>query len=483
MVFALIGLVALFTLYIHNLATNPPGFSLDESSIAYNAYTISQSGRDEHGEFLPLYFRAFGEYKNPTYIYLLSLIFKITGPGNLVARYLSASLMFLSALVMGLLAWRISGRQSAGLIIGFTALVMPWLFEIGRLVFEVALYPLVLGLFLLALYRAHSRAIWALGDVTRLAAALALLTYTYSIGRLLAPLLALGLIFFLTRKNYSKIITTWMIYGVTLIPLLVFNARHPGVLTRRFYAFSYIGPQSQIVDIVGDFIIHFVSNLDFSRWVLTGDPILRHHIGGTGSLLIAALLLAITGCGLIIARERNNPWWRFILYGTVISLVPASLMDDVLHSLRLIGFPVFLLILMIPAVQFLVEKGEKKIIWQMVLTTLLALTLVQAAHFQIRFHRDGVRRIKDFDADYPEVFKAAIALPDRPIYLLDSPHNSYIQAYWNGALRGIGTDAFIRLETEQFPPPGVLVIGAPLNDQIDRMILERTDFSAYYTLK
>ena len=37
-------------LYFEGLRHNPPGFHLDESSIAYNAHTISQTGRGEYGE-------------------------------------------------------------------------------------------------------------------------------------------------------------------------------------------------------------------------------------------------------------------------------------------------------------------------------------------------------------------------------------------------------------------------------------------------
>ena len=67
-------------LYFEGLRHNPPGFHLDESSIAYNAHTISQTGRDEYGEAWPLYFRAFGEFKNPVLIYLLAALFRLTGP-------------------------------------------------------------------------------------------------------------------------------------------------------------------------------------------------------------------------------------------------------------------------------------------------------------------------------------------------------------------------------------------------------------------
>src|SRR6266446_382237 len=77
-------------LYTYEVTRNPAGFFVDESSIAYNAYTISQSGQDEFGNSWPLYFRAFGDYKNPIYIYLLAVLFKLTGPSILTARLLCA---------------------------------------------------------------------------------------------------------------------------------------------------------------------------------------------------------------------------------------------------------------------------------------------------------------------------------------------------------------------------------------------------------
>src|SRR5690348_2317733 len=86
-------LLLLFALsYFYQVPQNPPGFYIDESSIAYNAYTIASTGRDEYGESWPLYFRAFGEYKNPVYIYLLAFLFSLFGPSILVARLLSAGL-------------------------------------------------------------------------------------------------------------------------------------------------------------------------------------------------------------------------------------------------------------------------------------------------------------------------------------------------------------------------------------------------------
>src|SRR5437868_15013689 len=107
-------------LYFGGLRHNPPGFHLDESSIAYNAHTVSQTGRDEHGEAWPLYFRAFGEFKNPVLIYLLAALFRLTGPSILAARVLSATAGLAAAALLGLLAARSTRSRAAGL------------FEIGR---------------------------------------------------------------------------------------------------------------------------------------------------------------------------------------------------------------------------------------------------------------------------------------------------------------------------------------------------------------
>ncbi len=68
----------------------PNGFYSDEASIGYNAYSILKTGKDEHGMLLPLYFKAFGEYKNPVYIYSAIPFIKIFGLNEFAVRLTSA---------------------------------------------------------------------------------------------------------------------------------------------------------------------------------------------------------------------------------------------------------------------------------------------------------------------------------------------------------------------------------------------------------
>src|SRR5438046_8812257 len=51
-----LGFVLLFLFYVDGLAANPPGFYVDESAIAYNAYCIAKTGKNEFGTRLPLFF-------------------------------------------------------------------------------------------------------------------------------------------------------------------------------------------------------------------------------------------------------------------------------------------------------------------------------------------------------------------------------------------------------------------------------------------
>src|ERR1043165_10125530 len=129
-------LAASLASYLAGQQSNPPGFYLDECSIGFNALQIARHGVDEHGVAFPLFFEAFGEYKNPVYIYLLAAVFEATGPSNLVARRLSALLGWLACVAIGWLAWRTSRSRGVAAAAFLLAIFTPMIFEMSRLAFE-----------------------------------------------------------------------------------------------------------------------------------------------------------------------------------------------------------------------------------------------------------------------------------------------------------------------------------------------------------
>jgi hypothetical protein len=458
-----IMLVCGATLYTYRLTRNPAGFFVDESSVAYNAYTISQNGVDEFGNSWPLFFRAFGDYKNPVHIYLLAALFKLTGPSILTARLLGAVAGVVTALLLGLLATRVSRRRDVGLFVAISALLTPWLFELSRVAFEVALYPLAVTLFLLSVQRAATKAKWTWFDVGCLTSTLVLLTYTYSIGRLLAPLLALGLVIFATRARWSGILRTWAVYILTLVPMIAFQHRHADALTGRFKLISYIKPESSVTEIGWEFIKHYVASLNPVKLLVSGDPNIYQvaHVSGTPAMLAATMLLAIVGGWLVLRQTPDNAWWRFILYGLSASIVPASFTADYFHMLRLAALPVLLLVLAVPAFARLCEISERRREVRVLLVLVMFLTLGQGVLFQWQYHSSAASpwRRHLFDADYPQkIFDRAIRNGNRPIYLADAMTTPYIQAYWYATLKGIPLSEFVRLGPDASPPASALVI-------------------------
>lgn len=476
---ALLVVVVLFFLYINGLSKNPPGFYVDESGVAYNAYLIAHTGAGESGVRFPLFFQfytgGFTQWANPTQIYLLSILFFFIKPGILAARIFSAAWVLGACLLLGLLARRISGRRSIGIIVGALALLTPWLFEVSRLVLETFFYPMAVVLFLLAIHYAQRKERWGWPNVLALAATLALLTYTYSIGRLLGMLMAFGLLVFATNyERFIGVLKTWAAYVVTLIPLFIFQSRHPGVLTQRFYLISYIKPESKWSEIIPMFTRRYVADFSLVSLLFDGDGNPRHHVPGSlGSFLIGAFILVVIGLVVVIVRHWRDPWWRFVIYGTLVSVIPGSLTGDQFHTLRMIPYPVFLLVLMIPALEFLLERQIlirseddasrtlSQLARRLILAVLLLAAALQAAYFQKVFRRDGPQRDFYFDVDYKIVYDEAFKQPNKPVYLLDGANGPvYMDGLWYAAVEGRNRADLIHLEEGTLAPAGTVVISS-----------------------
>ena len=191
--------------YFARVGRNPSGFFIDEASIAYNAHTIAQQGTDEHGQHFPLYFRAFGEYKSPVYIYALAALFRISGPSVFVARLLSAILGLSAAILLGLLAAQMTNRRATGLIVFIAAGLTPWLFEISRLVFEVTLLPVLLSLFLLILYGASKRDEWSWQIAAGLGVLLGLIDRCFQRGKIFSSILEQGDVIVAQKLNHAEL--------------------------------------------------------------------------------------------------------------------------------------------------------------------------------------------------------------------------------------------------------------------------------------
>jgi hypothetical protein len=491
------ALVLLFSLYTWGISQNPRGFYLDESVTAYNAYLVSRTGAGEFGPRFPVLFQQYAvsnpTYINPLTIYLMAIVFRFVHPSIPVARSFATFWMFATSLLLGMLAKRISRQRKIGIIVAGTALLTPWLFEIGRLVWDAHFSAFTVVLFLLAAYRLQSKETWKWQDIAMVAGSLAVITYGYLSGRLLAQLFALGLLLFATTwRRLLGVVKIWVAYGFTLVPLILFNRSHAGVLTKRLWEVSYIrpgAPWKEIKDMAYEFVRRYLEDQSLSPLLLMGDPYTRHHpLGSGGVILFATFVLAMIGLGLIIARCWREPWWRFVLYGLAASILPGAITNWPFHQLRLMGYAVFLLVLTVPALEWLLARVEPKqsacgtseeshsrephrtavvghglsrAIRLGILGILLAATVVQAIDFQVTFRREGPKREYEFDFPYKALYDAAVAQPQRPIYLENGYWGpAYINAYWYATVERRPISEFVRLPDGAKPPSGAVVISS-----------------------
>ena len=197
------------------------------------------------------------------------------------------------------------------------------------------------ALFLLASKGASEKSRWSWADASLLAATLALVTYTYSTGRLTGPLLALGLLLFAGRAGVASVLRAWLLYALALAPLFVFHLRHPGALTGRFNLITYATPKATAWEVAREFVKHFFGNLNPWPMLVTGDPNPNQiaSLYNVGLVLATTFLLTAAGAFVAAATPRARAFWRFVFYGLAASLVPASLTNEYFHMLRLSALP------------------------------------------------------------------------------------------------------------------------------------------------
>jgi hypothetical protein len=448
------GLLAIAIVFLNVSPKNPPGFYRDETAIAYNAYTLGTSGKDEYGASFPLFIKSFGDYKSPLYVYLLAGVFAVTGPSAHVARDFSAVLGLAAVLMLTYLAYALTRRVPLALAVGFLAGLSPYLFEISRLVFEVALEPLLIAAFLLVLHRASS-GVWRRRQSVGLALLLGAMFYTYQAGRVFAPLFAIGVALFFWRGRRRQLAELSGLFVALLVPFGIYWEIHPGALSERYETVTWLHGLAWW-QIVARFPGHYFANINLWDWAVHGDSVERHHVPGDGSLFFVEIGLALAGVAIVLLRRRSDAWWRFVLYALLVSPAAAALTIGSTQSLRLIVLPLVLPLLAIPALQALAGlPGLQRLAFG---GAILLVFAIEAIHWQTVFHRNGPGRQDYFEAQIQPVIAAAFQ-HGGTVYTSRDFHAGYIDTLFFGAVAGRSRSSIVALPEGVKYPPGVLVVG------------------------
>lgn len=210
------------TLRIYGLDKRPVGFTWDEAALGYNAYSLLKTGKDEHGQALPIVFKSFGDYKPGLYIYLTTSTVKLFGLNEMATRLPSA--------IMGTLLILVIYFWAKNLYAPFLLTVNPWALQFSRGAWEanafVFLATLGSVLFIKKRY-------WLSGLF------FGLTFWTYQGAKMFTPLMIISL-FLIYRKSFNIKKTIWGLITlfVFLIPIIIGLPTQSGRL-KVFNVFSY----------------------------------------------------------------------------------------------------------------------------------------------------------------------------------------------------------------------------------------------------
>jgi 4-amino-4-deoxy-L-arabinose transferase-like glycosyltransferase len=423
---AALAVGGVIALHLVALGTSPPGLYVDEASVGYNAWAVAHTAHDEHGHLLPFYFEAFGEYKNPVYIYALAPLTLVLPLTPYVVRLPAALFGLLACAMLALFARVVTGSRTAAVLTFLVAGVTPWLTQESRLGFEVVSMLALLCVMLWCLSRAVATDSWRWYAAA--GAALGLSTFAYSTGRAftLALILALGLAFGVGARSRA--------WGASLVaPVLAllvlagYNSAHAGAITARFNSISIGFDNPALPTLVQRFADNYIQYWSVPFLFTHGDANPRHNTGFGGMLLVTTVPLLLAGM-LVCLRRIREPLPRFLVIGALLAPIPAALTaEGTPHSLRAAVMLPFLLAFMAYGLGALLPLLRTR---RLAAAVLAAAVLVETGGYVVdMFTAYPSRALTAFDTgEAPAVQRAVELAAGHEVYVSSSLEGASIQS-------------------------------------------------------
>lgn len=416
--FCLCLLIVLFFFFrFSELDIVPGGFFTDESSIALNALSILRNGTDEHEMSFPLYFKAFGDYKNPVYIYSQSIVFWLFGASRLTAR-LTSALWGLASILAFVVFLKVSRqRRPVALVSLLVLLSSPWSFQLSRTVFEIAALPfflIVCAVFVVLLeneFTSVNKKInlchlvkdylargdnhqfktlvwwWLLG----FALFAGISFYTYTAARLLAPIMLFSLMLIFRKKCKSiHILFLIVIFFLLFLPVIFWEIANPGVMLARYKVVGLQYYTSSFSEFVLQFLANYISHFSPEFLFNHGDGNLRHSTNWHSVFLWSTIPFLLAGIYSTIKTPTLFKTWLVMVI--VLAPIPAALSVNAPHTLRSIGFLVYLVLLMSVGVGVLYKQINNVVIFYTITLVTLgieSILFLNHYHSQYKFTNDS----------------------------------------------------------------------------------------------
>jgi 4-amino-4-deoxy-L-arabinose transferase-like glycosyltransferase len=363
----LLGIILLAAfLRLYKLSTYP-ALNADEAAIGYNAYSLLETGRDEHGNSWPIHFKSFNDYKPGLYIYLAMPFVKVLGLNEWSVRLPNALLGTASVFLIYLLVNKLlksqlfesnqkNGLENVALITSFLLAISPWHLHFSRGGWEAntATFFIMLGIYLFMKFVDNYKKSVLIFSVISFVLSL----HTYHSARIVTPLIVFGLLINY-QKEIRKSIKPLMIsllLGIILLTPLVRDFTKGEIISRATGVglFADVGPiektNEQRMEHKGTFsiILHNkVVNYGLAflkNWgahyhglflFISGDVIQRNAVPETGQMYLFEIITVLVGLYFIFKNYKlSNKAINVLIWWLIIAPIPAALTFQSPHALR-----------------------------------------------------------------------------------------------------------------------------------------------------
>lgn len=405
--YLLVILIISFIIRFYLVDKIPPHLTPDEAALGYNAYSILLTGKDEHGQFLPIVFKSFGDYKPGLYVYLLVPSIALFGLSELSVRMPSVIMGTLSVFLIYLVTKNIFKSRFLPYATAIFACFNPWLIYFSRGAWEVN-FALTLTLsgvyfFILSIKKRKMHLLLS-------AALFGLSILAYQGAKLSTAIvvLILSAIYFKELINLPKkiIFSSALVGLIVILPILSSLFTGQSGRLEVFSIFSYPRPKeyiqqmlSQNNESIGDLNYYLFHNepYNFLRGILgryfnhfsgrflffEGDfsnP--RHTSVYQGVLLISDIIFILIGFIFIVNKfSLHKKGFLFILAWLFLSPIPSVLSRDQVHAVRALNMAIPIVFISAFGFYFIYQKifdisKNKHINFRYILYILISVPLI-----------------------------------------------------------------------------------------------------------
>lgn len=411
----LIILLVASVLRLWNLGNIPPHLRNDEAALGYSAYSILNTGKDEYGEFLPIIFQSFGDWKMGLYVYLTVPFVAILGLSEVAVRLPSALAGIAAVFFMYGVSLELFQKKRIAYIASFLLAISPVMVAFSRGAWEVNVsFALTLAgiYFLLVSLSLHPKFLF-------LSSIFFGMSFLTSHGaKFLTPVIIIMLVL-LFHKKFKKLSLVTILSSFLIILLFAFpvilsfsQGKVSRLTTLSIFSYESHNGYNETVSLIRSILSRWLSLYSFSTLFIKGDSNPQHGAPNVGPFLLIDSILLLFGF-IRLAKIGSTKPALFIWLSIFLLALPSALTIEKANFDRALGMFIPLLIIEAFGFDYLWENVKRYGFASRLLFLLGVLYLVNYIYFLDQYFIHEPKKNDAWQYGYKQIVQKIIPVESR----------------------------------------------------------------------